>query len=107
MKIAITARHFELTPVLKDFVQEKLTKLDHHLKDIIEGEVILTREGGFQIAEGKLHFRHSLIVAKGKSNDMYLAVSDMVSKLLKQLKTQENKWKAKKRASKEVTAKWQ
>lgn len=98
MKIAITARHFELTPALKDFVEEKLAKLDHRLKDMIEGEVILTREAGFQIAEGKLHFRHNLLVAKGRSNDMYLAVSDMVSKLLKQLKTQENKWRAKKRA---------
>ncbi|MEO0093349.1 MAG: ribosome-associated translation inhibitor RaiA [candidate division WOR-3 bacterium] len=97
MKIAITARHFELTPALKDFVQEKLTKLDRYLNGMTEGEVILSRESGLDTAEGKLHFRHNLFVAKGKSNDMYLAVSDMVNKLLKQLKTQESKWRTKKR----------
>jgi len=31
---------------------------------------------------------------------MYLAVSELVSKLLKQLKTQESKWKGKKRIKK-------
>lgn len=97
MKIAITARHFDLTPPLRDFVEERVSKLDRYLNGMIEGEIILSRESGFLVAEGKIHLRHNLFVAKGKSNDMYLAVSDMVNKLLKQLKTQESKWKAKKR----------
>ena len=97
MKIAITARHFDLTPALKDFVQEKVTKLDRYLNGQSEGEIILGRESGFEVAEGKIHLRHNVFIAKGKSNDMYLAVSEMVSKLLKQMKTQESKWKAKKR----------
>jgi len=97
MKIAITARHFDLSPALKEFVQEKITKFDHYLKDMVEGEIILTRESGFDIAEGKIHLRHNVFIAKGRSNDMYLAVSELVSKLLKQLKTQEDKWKGKKR----------
>jgi ribosomal subunit interface protein len=99
MKIAITARHFDLTPALKGYVQEKVTKLDHYLADMIDGEIILSRESGFDIAEGKIHLRHNVFVAKGRSNDMYLAVSEMVSRLLKQLKRQEGKWKTKKRVS--------
>jgi ribosomal subunit interface protein len=97
MKIAITARHFDLSPALKDFVQEKITKFDRYLNDIIDGEIILTRESGFDIAEGKIHLSHTVFMAKGRSNDMYLAVSEMVSRLLKQLRTQEGKWKARKR----------
>lgn len=97
MKIAITARHFDLSPALKEYVQEKITKFDHYLKDIVEGEIILTRESGFDIAEGKIHLRHNVFIAKGRSNDMYLAVAEMTSKLVKQLKTQESKWKARKR----------
>ncbi len=98
MKIAITARHFDLTPALKDFVQEKVTKLDHYLNGLIEGEIILSRESGFDLAEGKIHLRHNVFIAKGKSNDMYLAVNEMVTRLVKQLRRQEGKWKTKKRA---------
>jgi ribosomal subunit interface protein len=99
MKIAITARHFDLTPALKEYAQEKIRKLEKHFEVIIEGEVILSRESGFDVAEGKIHLRHNVFVAKGRSNDMYLAVSEMVDKLVKQLRRQEGKWQSKKRAA--------
>ncbi|MFB0510244.1 MAG: ribosome hibernation-promoting factor, HPF/YfiA family [bacterium] len=99
MKVAITARHFDLTPALKDYAREKVAKLDRYLDDMIDGEIILSRESGFDVAEGKIHLRHNVFIAKGRSNDMYLAVSEMVNKLLKQLRKQEGKWKSKKRLS--------
>ena len=99
MEISITARHFDLTPALKEYAREKVGKLEKHFDVIIEGEVILSRESGFDVAEGKIHLRHNVFIAKGRSNDMYLAVSEMVNKLVKQLRRQEGKWKNKKRVS--------
>ncbi len=48
MKPRITARHFSLTEELRNFVSDRLTKLDRYYDGITDAHVILTVERGRQ-----------------------------------------------------------
>jgi putative sigma-54 modulation protein len=97
MKLNLTGRHFEITAHLKAHVSEKVSKLDHYNDHILESEIVLFRDSIRDIAEGKVHLRHTVLTAKGQGDDMYVAVNDLVDKLLAQLQRHEGRLRARKR----------
>lgn len=97
MNLTLTGRHFEITPYLKAHVDEKVKKLDHFNSHIIEGEIVLLKEGIKDVAEGKIHLSHTVITAKGEGKDMYIAVNDVIDKLVAQLHRQQGKFQSRKR----------
>ena len=99
MNLTLTGRHFEITPYLKAHVDEKVKKLDHFNSHIIEGEIVLLKEGIKDVAEGKIHLSHTVITARGEGKDMYIAVNDVIDKLVGQLHRQQGKFQDRKRHS--------
>jgi putative sigma-54 modulation protein len=99
MNLNITARHFELTQDLKDFVEKKFKKLEHYDYLITKTDVILSNDAGQKNAEGKIGMRGNFIIAKTNANDIFLAIGLLADKLLKQIKTYDGKLKSKKRLS--------
>ena len=97
MNLTLTGRHFEITPYLKAHVDEKVKKLDHFNSHIIEGEIVLLKEGIKDVAEGKIHLSHTILTAKGEGKDMYIAVNDVIDKLVAQLHRQQGKFQDRKR----------
>lgn len=97
MKLTLTARHFDITPHLRKYVEDRFARLDRYNSHIQESEVILFQDRAFGIAEGKVHMGHTLIAAKGRAPDMYDAVNDLSDKLLVQLQRHEGKLKARRR----------
>ncbi len=97
MNLTLTGRHFEITPYLKAHLDEKVKKLDHFNSHIIEGEIVLLKEGIKDVAEGKIHLSHTVITAKGEGKDMYIAVNDVIDKLVAQLHRQQGKFQTRKR----------
>jgi len=97
MNLTLTGRHFEITPYLKTHVDEKIRKLDHFNSHIIKAEIVLLKEGAKDIAEGKVHLSHSVLTAKGQGKDMYIAVNDVVDKLVAQLLRHQGKFQDRKR----------
>ena len=97
MNLTLTGRHFEITPYLKAHVDEKVKKLDHFNSHIIEAEIVLLKEGAKDVAEGKIHLSHTVIAAKGQGKDMYIAVNDVIDKLVAQLHRQAGKFQDRKR----------
>ena len=77
MNLTLTARHFEITPYLKTHVDEKMKRLPHFNNQVTSGEVVLFKEHAVHVAEGKVHFGHAVIAAKGEGSDMYIAVNDL------------------------------
>ena len=55
MKIDITGRHIDVTPALKQFAEEKLSKLDRVLDGPIEAHVVLSITKHRHIAERRAH----------------------------------------------------
>lgn len=97
MNLTLTGRHLEITPYLKAHVDEKVKKLDHFNSHIIEAEIVLLKEGAKDVAEGKIHLSHTVLTAKGKGKDMYIAVNDVIDKLVAQLHRQQGKFQTRKR----------
>jgi putative sigma-54 modulation protein len=97
MNLTLTGRHFEITPYLKAHVDEKVKKLAHFNDHIIEGEIVLLKEGIKDVAEGKIHLSHTVLTAKGEGKDMYIAVNDVIDKLVAQLHRQQGKFQDRKR----------
>lgn len=97
MNLTLTGRHIEITPYLKSHVAEKVKKLDRYHEHIIEAEIVLSKDSINDVAEGKIHLGHTVLTAKGLGNDMYVAVNDLVDKLLAQLQRYEGKLRGRKR----------
>lgn len=99
MKLSLTGRHIEITPHLREHVDDKISKLDRYNEHIIEGEIVLFRDSINDIAEGKVRLGHAILTAKGQGSDMYIAVNDLVDKLLAQLQHHEGRLRSRKRGS--------
>ena len=97
MNLTLTGRHLEITPYLKAHVDEKVKKLDHFNSHIIKAEIVLLKEGAKDVAEGKVHMSHTVLAATGQGKDMYMAVNDVVDKLVAQLLRQQGKLQDRKR----------
>jgi ribosomal subunit interface protein len=97
MNLTLTGRHLEITPYLKAHVDEKVKKLDHFNSHIIKAEIVLLKEGAKDVAEGKIHMSHTVLTAKGEGKDMYIAVNDVIDKLVAQLVRQQGKFLDRKR----------
>ena len=80
MQLTITGHHLEVTTPLKEYVENKLERLQRHFDQITATHVILTVEKKIvQRAEATIH------VAGGESEDMYAAIDALSDKLDRQL----------------------
>ena len=91
----LTARHFELNGDLKEFAESHFEKLSRYFENIVDGHLILTREGYRQIAEGKLKVYGTVITGKVATNDMHASIEKLAQKMEAQLKRYKDKLKTK------------
>lgn len=97
MQVTITARHLEVTPHLRNYIEKKISKIARYDHQVLEGEIILFRDRAFEIAEGKLHSGHFIVTAKGQGKDLYEAVNDLTDKLIVQLERHLEKIRSRRR----------
>jgi putative sigma-54 modulation protein len=99
MRLVLTGRHVEITPLLRNLVDERLLKLDRVLNDgIVSAQVVLTLERYRHIVEITLHARgdrrlHGL----GDSRAWETSVAGAVEKLMGQAHKVKGKWEKRKR----------
>lgn len=97
MKLKVAGRHVEITPHLREYINrhfERLTKFDH---GIIQGDIIISRDRAFDVAEGKIHVGHTFLMASGRGTDTYTAVNEMFDKVRIQLSKYEGRLKTRRR----------
>lgn len=85
MQLNISGHHVELTPALKDYVQEKFVRLERHFDHISNCKVTLQVDKLRQIADATLHVAGGEIHAKAENEDMYAAIDGLVDKLDRQI----------------------
>ena len=86
MEINITARHYKISPDLKQHLTEKLSKLDRYRFRIAEIHVMLRKEKYRQVAEVVAHVNRTRVSASEESDDMYRSVDRMMEKLERKLR---------------------
>ena len=87
MRIQITGRHVGVTEAMKAYAKEKVEKLGHVYGRLSHVDVVMDVVHGSHVVEMEAFGdRHTRLVAKVESPDMYAAVDLAEGKLLAQLR---------------------
>ncbi|MEH6387030.1 MULTISPECIES: ribosome hibernation-promoting factor, HPF/YfiA family [Pseudomonas] len=85
MQLNISGHQLELTDGLRDYVTEKMARIERHFDKITNVQVILEVEKLRQKAEAILHVSGGEVVANAEHTDMYAAIDMLIDKLDRQL----------------------
>ena len=85
MNLSVTGQHVEVTEPLKDYVAEKMNKLERHFDRVTDIHVILSVEKLRQQAEATIDLAGTTIHAEAENGDMYAAIDALVDKLDRQV----------------------
>ena len=94
MQISITGHHLEITDSLRDYVDNKLTRLERHFDNVTHIHCILTVEKLRHKAEAKIDVSGNTLFADSTEDNMYAAIDTLVDKLDRQIKKHKEKIKA-------------
>ncbi len=98
MQVNITGHHVEITAPLRQYVLEKLARLERHFDHMTNVHVVLGVEKVRQKAEATIHGAGSEIFAEAVEDDMYAAIDALVDKLDRQILKRKEKLKSHHRA---------
>lgn len=85
MNLHLTGHHLELTPALREYVQNKLTRLSNHFDHVIDVKVTLSVEKLVQKVEATLHVPGNDLHAECSAENMYSAIDSLTDKLDRQV----------------------
>ncbi|MCW8398791.1 ribosome hibernation promoting factor [Legionella sp. PATHC038] len=91
MQINITGHHIDVTPALRAYTEEKFDKLERHFDHITSINVVLNVEKLRQIAEATVHVTKGELHASSESDDLYVAIDNLIDKLERQLSKHKEK----------------
>lgn len=84
MQINLTGQNLEITPALRQYLSDKLQRVNRHISGITQVYAILCVDKLTQIAEAKIHVPGGVLFAKAEDSDMYAAIDSLADKLDKQ-----------------------
>ncbi|MGV3652955.1 MAG: ribosome hibernation-promoting factor, HPF/YfiA family [Noviherbaspirillum sp.] len=98
MNLTISGHHVELTPSIREYVQNKLERIKHHFDYVIDVTVILavdklSNKEKRQRAEINLRVRGKDLHAESIAQDLYAAIDTLIDKLDRQLVKYKSKLK--------------
>ena len=96
MQKSITARHFDLTPEMKQSCEEEIDRLGEFFDNIISAELVLDKERHLRKAELKVRVYNSTITGTANTDDIYKSVAEAADKVKVQLQKYKGKLKNKK-----------
>jgi len=93
MNIAITARGYKAPDRLKNYIYDKLNRINRFSDIIMDSEAILSYEKQDQIIELSVKLKHKVIRIKEKSDDIFKSVDMAVDNLELQIAKAKDKMK--------------
>ena len=85
MQMTISGHHLDITDPIRDYVTNKLSKLERHSEKITSTAVILTVDKLAQKADGTVHVAGGDLFANAEHEDLYAAIDALTDKLDRQL----------------------
>ncbi|MCU0842155.1 MAG: ribosome-associated translation inhibitor RaiA [Thiobacillaceae bacterium] len=85
MNLNITGHHLDVTPALRSYVEDKLTRVTRHFDHVIDVSVVLTVEKLKQKAEVNVHLPGKDIFVEHADGDLYAAIDALTDKLDRQI----------------------
>ena len=84
MQVEITGRHIALTPALRHFTEERLSKLDRLLDGPLEAHVVLDVARHGHRAEIQISGPNLKLTGAEETDDLYTSIRETVDKLERQ-----------------------
>lgn len=81
MQLNITGHQVEVTPAIRTYAEEKLSRIGKHFDSHLDVHVILSVEKLVQKAEATLHTAGKKHFAEATAHDMYAAIDLLADKL--------------------------
>lgn len=91
MQLNLTGRHIEITPALRDYLTNKVTRIERHFDNVTDIHCILTVDKLQHKAEAKINVSGNTLYAESIEDDMYAAIDGLIDKLDRQLKKYKEK----------------
>lgn len=97
VSVTIHARDLNLSPRLKEYVEKKVSRLDHYLPSISEARVDLTEAktarsaGDRQVAQLTVHARGQVLRSEERKDDIFAAVDAALDKMQRQIERYKGK----------------
>jgi len=85
MQLSITGHHIDVTDSMKNYVTEKLQKLERHFDHVVDIHAILSVEKIAHKAEATVQVNGAKLFAEDTQNDMYSAIDGLIDKLDRQI----------------------
>ncbi|MCP5143350.1 MAG: ribosome-associated translation inhibitor RaiA [Gammaproteobacteria bacterium] len=85
MQINLAGQHVDITPALKNYVEEKLQRLERHFDHVVDTHVVLIVEKQSCKAEATVHVSGGNLHAESLHDDMYAAIDGLIDKLDRQV----------------------
>jgi putative sigma-54 modulation protein len=94
MQVSLSGHHVDITESMRNYVNEKVARLDRHFDQALDIHIVLTVEKLRHRAEATLHVSGSNLHAENVQEDMYAAIDGLVDKLDRQGKKHKEKIKS-------------
>jgi putative sigma-54 modulation protein len=96
MNLTISGHHLEVTPAIREYVQNKLERITRHFDQVIDIAVILTVDNltekeKRQKAEINLRLSGKTVYVESASQDLYAAIDLLIDKLDRQVMKHKDK----------------
>ena len=76
MTINITSKQMDITPAIRQHVEDRLSKLDKWQTQLINPHIILSKEPQGFVADATISTPNGPLVASSKHDDMYAGVNN-------------------------------
>jgi putative sigma-54 modulation protein len=94
MQVSLSGHHVDITDSIRNYVHDKIQRLDRHFDQALDINIILTVEKLRHKAEATLHVSGNKIHADDVKEDMYAAIDGLIDKLDRQGKKHMEKIKS-------------
>ncbi|EPF5870569.1 ribosome-associated translation inhibitor RaiA [Morganella morganii] len=94
MNVNITSKQMEITPAIREHVENRLDKLSKWQVPLINPHIILAKDPQGFVVDATISTPNGNLVASAKHADMYAAINDLLAKLERQLNKAQHKGEA-------------
>ena len=91
MQVNVSGHHVEVTDSLRDYVEQKVERIERHFDIVSNVDCILTVEKLRHKAEAKINVIGGTIYAEDTEEDMYAAIDSLMDKLERQVRKHKEK----------------
>lgn len=85
MQNTITGQNIDITDALRDYVQEKMERIQRHFDHVTNTNVVLHVEKTRHLAEATINAKGAQLHANAEGEDMYAAIDSLTDKLDRQV----------------------